>query len=437
MKLGRLGKLVLWGWFGLFFCVALAGLWVGYRWSIRALSELKAVHSEQLSNRIVFVGNDGNLWLVAPDGRHLTHLTTDGGHQFPTWSPNGKWLAFIGPDEAGRPALYVSDLAAGRSRLVFTSADSTPFYIYWSPDSLALTFLTQESSTLAMRVADVQNPDYVRVMAQGDPFYWAWSPSGDQLLMHVGGSWSVSPDAHLSLLENREGAQRVELEPAPGQFQAPLWSADGQTIYYIAAAENGAEAIYQTDVATSKQSFLVPLDGPALMVLSPTGQHVAYLQVRHPRHTPAYGAAFVVNTAGGAPQRVLDDQVAAMYWSPDGKKLALLTLVSSDEGPTARAPGLAAPLTRHLRYRWWVYEVETEQVRLLTSFVPTPDFEQTVPFFDQYHLSLTFWSPDSRYLLVARRDGDGDAGAIWVFDTTGQETPRQIGPGSFAVWSWQ
>jgi hypothetical protein len=63
---------------------------------------------------------------------------------------------------------------------------------------------------------------------------------------------------------------------------------------------------------------------------------------------------------------------------------------------------------------------------------------QTVPYFDQYHLSLTFWSPDSRYFVATTEvpDTQGEA-AVLVLDTAGQESPRQIGEGTLAIWSWK
>jgi hypothetical protein len=77
----------------------------------------------------------------------------------------------------------------------------------------------------------------------------------------------------------------------------------------------------------------------------------------------------------------------------------LLALARRDDGSTAKAGGLAAPLPQEVVFRWLVYRVDTEELETLISFTPTSDFLQTVPFFDQYHLSLTFWSPDSRYFV--------------------------------------
>lgn len=421
------------------FLMAVCAASMGAIWLIgRHVLGEQATDSELMLNRIAFVGNDGNLWLAPPDGAQLQHLTTAAqGVRFPTWSPNGRRLAFIAQDEGGNAALYVVEGSRSEPRVLFTSPDSAPFYVYWSPDSRSVTFLTQEPSSLAMRLADAANPGSARVMAEGSPFYWAWSPEGDQLFMHVGGAGAISENAHLSFLENSDDAQRVELKLAPGNFQAPVWSMNGEFVAYIAANDSGDEAIYRTDVATDRLTVLTSLDGPTFMVLSPDDQHIAYLEVRQDQQFPIVGSAYIVDTQGGNKRTVLRNAVAAMYWSPDGKKLALLTPTEGDEAPVARVPGLAAPLPQRDGFRWWVYDVETEALELLTTFVPTVEFLQTVPFFDQYHLSLTFWSPDSRYLVITEGNASSSNGTVWILDTTGHEAPRKIGDGTFAVWSWQ
>ncbi len=423
-------------------CVCLAGA-IGLWLVRRSVDGGVVTEGRPLSNRIVFVGNDGNVWLVSPDDGELQSLTSDArGYRFPTWAPDGRRLAFVGPDNEGNPALYVSENNVSENtrsapRILFNSRGSAPFYLYWSPDSRSVTFLTQESSSMAMRLADVESPGDHRIMAEGAPFYWVWSPEGDQLLMHVGGARAFSEDAHLSFLESREGADRVKLKFAPGQFQAPVWSTSGEYVLYIGSDGAGEEAIYRTDMATSRQTMVSSLNGPAFMVLSPDDGHLAYLEVQNTGRLPALGTATIVDTEGTVKRQVLNDWVAAMYWSPNGKKLALLTPVQGDEGPTARAHGLAALSAQRSGYRWWIYDVETELLELLASFAPTLEFNQTVPFFDQYHLSLTFWSPDSRYFVFTKSNVDTGLGTVWILDTTGREAPRQVGEGTFAAWSWK
>jgi Tol biopolymer transport system component len=398
---------------------------------------LKVLTEKPVYNQITFVGNDGNLWLVSPDGTGLHRITNDSkGYTFPTWAPDGRHLAFIGPDAQDNPALYVTPADEAAPTILFNKSNSSPFYLYWSPDSRTITFLTQEVSGLAMRQADVNIPDDQRLLGMGAPFYWVWSPDGDKLLMHVGGARAFSDEAHLSILENQKDTTPIQLDLAPGRFQAPVWSSDGSYFYYVATTEEGDEAIYRTNAKTLAQEVLTKLTGFSNMALSPDGQHLSYIQIER-NDRPPFGTAYIVDTTGNNHRRLTDRLVGSMYWSPDGSKLALLTISLDNEGPTAKADGLAAPLPQKAFLRWWIYYLETDELEPLISFSPTIDFLQTIPYFDQYHLSLTFWSPDSQYLVITKAETDNDEGTIWVVDTTGQEDSLQVGEGKLAVWSWR
>jgi len=404
---------------------------------VNSVTEFTAASGEQpVSNQIAIVGNDDNIWLISPDSEEMRQITTDGrGYRFPTWAPDGRYLAFVGPDEANTTTLYVTAASKNEPMPLFNEANSAPFYLYWSPDSHLITFLTQERVGLAMREADAI-AGTTRLLAEGSPFYWVWSPAGDKLLMHVGGARTLSEKAHLSILENQEDAERVELNLAPGNFQAPLWSTDGKFFYYIASDDQGRESIYRTEANTLEQNRVTNLAGFAYMVLSPTGEHIAYMQIEQSR--PPFGTAYIVDTDGQNHMRLTDDPVGSMYWSPDGTKLALLTISrQQDGGSTANNGILASPLPQEVVFRWMIYHVETDELEPLVSFDPTVDFLQLIPFFDQYHLSLTFWSPDSRYLVISKENAGETTGTIWVVDTTGEEEPRQVAEGTLAIWSWQ
>ena len=424
--------------------VAFLTVWVALAFnSIRQNLEsatwaIPLVDQEPVSNQIAFVGNDFNVWLVSPDGGNLRRLTLDGkGYRFPTWSPDGRQLAFIGHDDSSNTVLYVSPTDRGESSIVFDEPNSPPFYLYWSPDSRNLTFLTQEDSDIAMRLVDTSAADSERILGRGAPFYWAWSPGSEKLLMHVGGSRAASEAAHLSLLDNDLDAQRVELKDAPGRFQAPVWSSDGNHFFYIAENEDQGESIFKIEADTLIQDQITDLSGFAHMVLSPDDEHLAYLQYEAGTRPP-FGRAYLLGVGQNKPTRLTKLPVASMYWSPDGKKLALLSINRPNDGPTARAGVLASPLTQEFSLRWWVYNLETEALQPLISFAPTINFLQTIPYFDQYHQSLTFWSPDSRYLVITKKLEEGSSvGSVWVVDTTGKEKPHKIGDGSLAVWSWQ
>lgn len=397
----------------------------------------KLTHQPTL-NQIAFIGNDDNVWLVKPDGRGLRQLTDDShGYRFPTWSPDGRYLAFIGPNQNEATVLYASPTAASSPVILYDQADSTPFYLYWSPNSSTLTFLTQETNGLAMRQVEAEMPGSSRLLGEGNPFYWVWSPRSDKVLMHVGGSRTFSEQAHLSLLDNQAGAERVQLDFSPGRFQAPYWSSDGQYFFYIAEAESGQEGIYKTQANSLEQKLLTSLQGFVYLTLAPDGQHLAYVEVDG-NHHPPFGLAYLLDAEGKQKKQLVDNPVGSIYWSPDSSKLALLTLARRDGGSTAKVGGLAAPLPQEVFFRWLIYDVKTETVEPVASFTPTTAFLQTVPYFDQYHLSLTFWSPDSRYLVYTNEEDEAiGAGSVWVADTTRQEESRQVGEGTLAVWSWK
>lgn len=432
--------LVLVGCFGL---TALAGsVYFAFdyiRESVLAVTtEIPVSSNAPVYNQIAFIGNDFNLWLVKPDGTNQRRITTDGRtYRFPTWSPDGRYLAFLGRGDSSRTVLYLSPTDHGVPTVAYSNAASPPFYLYWSPDSKALTFLTQEVSGLALRLIEPANPERERVMGVGSPFYWAWSPHSDKLLLHVGGSRISSKEAHISLLDNEVGANRVELDLRPGRFQTPLWASDGRHFYTIALDDNVADAIYEADAETLDQRKVVDLSGFSLMVLSPSNRQIAYLQLEQ-GISPPFGLAYLVNVDGTDKKQIMNSPVASIYWSPDGKKLALLSLVRPLEGPTAKAAGLAAPLAQGVSLRWWVYNVENDELQPLFTFDPTTAFLQTIPYFDQYHLSLTFWSPDSRFLVVTKAQDDQNIlGGVYVVDTEGKAEPQKVGEGTLAVWSWQ
>jgi hypothetical protein len=247
----------------------------------------------------------------------------------------------------------------------------------------------------------------------------------------------MSDEAHLSLLDNRQGAKRVQLDLAPGRFQAPYWSADGQYFFYIAEDDQGQEAIFKTNADSLEQTRLAQLKSFAYLTLSPNGRHVAYVELDG-NGRPPFGTAHLVDTDGVQQKIVIDSPVGSLYWSPDSSKLALLTLAKREDGSTTKAGGLAAPLPQEVFFRWLVYDVTTESVDALASFVPTTAFLQTVPYFDQYHLSLTFWSPDSRYFVYTNEEDEATGeGSVWVADSTFAEESRTIGEGRLAVWSWK
>ncbi len=398
-------------------------------------SVTKAIPAPLPYNQIAFIGNDDNLWLIAPDGSKLRQLTTDSqNYRLPVWSPNNSQVAFIGTAE-NKNTVYVSPVESGAPSPLFSDANA-PLYLYWTPNSQAITFLTQTGADFALRQVDLATPTISRTLAEGTPLFWAWSPQGNKLLLHVGGA---AKKAQLSWLDNQAEAKLTAFaDLKPGNFQSPLWSTDGKSIFYVAIGGKLRGTLYKMDVATQERTIIAKIKGPTFMVLSPNGQYLAYMQFQQ-GNQPPFGTAYLVDTQGKKQTLLTKSPVASLYFSPDGTKLALLALGRGiDKGSQVKIAGLAAPLPQELTARWLVYYLKTGKLEILKSVNPTDDFSQTIPYFDQYHLSMTFWSPDSRYFLVADKDPAKDGqGFIWLTDSTLQEEPRKLAKGTMAVWSWR
>ena len=172
-------------------------------------------------------------------------------------------------------------------------------------------------------------------------------PTSEKLLMHVGGTRAASDDAHISILDNGQESKRVELDLAPGSFQAPVWSMDGSHFFYVATNDDEPSAIFKTEAQTLAQTRVTNVSGFAYMTLSADNKYIAYLQIER-GNRPPFGTGYIVDTEGGNHHKITDRPVGSMYWSPDASKLALLTFAQSDDGSYGQSGRVSlAPLPRN------------------------------------------------------------------------------------------
>ena len=143
--------------------------------------------SEMPGNRIAYIGPDGNVYTIRPDGTGSRRLTdndirvgpagnilaqgsdaTQGRvvYAWPAWSPDGTTLAVsrivVEPQSVSASVLIV-DAATGTSRKIYDNvpdagfvATRAPHYFYWSPDGKHLSFLASTVGALEVVVANVE-----------------------------------------------------------------------------------------------------------------------------------------------------------------------------------------------------------------------------------------------------------------------------------------
>lgn len=447
---GALGCLLL------FLCLGVAAL------AAFAYSSSTLALADQTIDRIAYVDNDMNIQVVDAKGEHRVSLTNDAAadnlYMYPTFSLDSQHVGFVsahGTRDHHEGSLHVALVTGGDVRTVYKSDSEFPFYIYWSPNNQQIGFLAQSANEMSLLLGQIDGRDQPRKVGTGAPMYWAWSPDGHTILLHVGQSSQGSQDAQLSLIQ--DGQQPQKISDSPAAFQAPQFSPDGKAILYASTRDANQDALYLASAQGGSPNAIVTYTGAIAFSWSPDGAKIASLVTPENADLPVQGPIFVSDASGQNRKAVTTEDAIAFYWSPDSKQIAYLTLVEPGQnsssaadylrvalqrvtraGRTARSGGLSAPLpqTADIQMRWRIMNLADGSVRTLATFSPTDHFISLLPFFDQYARSATFWSPDSQHLVYTQQEGQ-DGGSIWVVDTAQGSTPRKIGDGTLAVWSWK
>jgi len=398
-------------------------------------------------DRITYVGPNGDLFTVNPDGSGQLKLT--GGAQvkagpagafmaqslgvndfyaWPTWSPDGSKVAASRVQVSGGQAevsVEILDAATGRSTTAYQNevpslvADGAPHYLYWSPDSKWLAFLAATQSGLTLFVADIDTLAEPVAVESGAPLYFQWSGDSKSIMIHVG--------EELKRVGQPFGPTSETLVAATQGFRVPALSPDGKTLAYVGAGESG-ESLLLAQAQTPEQGRRA-LDIGVLSAFawSPDGRQLAVADQEDTR-APFFRRLRVFTAKGERPKVVAEGQIMAFYWAPREDKIAWVSLDADER-----------------QFVWWAAQVPEGEPRQLFRFQPSGDVMIMLSFFDQYAYSHSPWSPDGSRLVVAgvrglplgRRNGQSPTGdQIFILDADGVAAPRELAPGTLAFWSW-
>jgi Tol biopolymer transport system component len=245
--------------------------------------------------RIAFQTRSGpGLTVVNADGSGRQKLTTGGS---PAWSPDGRRIAFVRADNKHQVGVYVMNADGAEQRRLARYGTSPQ----WSPDGLTIAFVRR--ATL-----DGFNYDIYAVDAEGGPARSltrtpayetdpAWSPDGRSIAFVRGSDiW----------LMNADGSGQHRLTSGAAHDRAPSWSPDGRTIAFDRRESRSGDF---GDTTSIHEIYVMNADG--------SGQ----------RRLARIGAAGPQAATRGTPP----------LWSPDGTKIAF-------SKPVGNGPGF--PFTR-------------------------------------------------------------------------------------------
>lgn len=421
---------------------AAVGIW-GVWWSAhRASLSSSLAPGSASSGRIAYVGTDGNIYTVVPDGTRLEAVTRNqpaGTDRYNAlaWSSDGR-LAFASSTDEGSTLFTAQSDGTERTRVFSGGPDAAPFYLYWSPNGQQLAFLTpSQSDQLTLWIANGHASDSAQTIAQGSPSYFSWASNSQSLLMHIGRPQGAPNDTHMAIFDPGQ-SMLVELPDTPGGFQAPAWSPNSRQFLF---ARQGSQRTSELVLAEGDDRRVLASSRTGMaFAWSPAGDRIAFA-TPDPVEALLYGSVVVIDLEGKERRVVAQGQIMAFFWSPDGKRLAVLNFdpgSQEQQGHTIPVRAGVAPRLQSadMGLAWSVVNLADGTSIDFASFQPTEPFLLLVPYFDQYAQSLSLWSPDGRYLVYADVD-DRSQASIRVLDTLEPLQPaRRLAEGTFAAWSW-
>jgi TolB protein len=152
--------------------------------------------------------------IMNPDGSGQHRLPHTDGGEYPSWSPDGKRVAF-NSNLTGDHVMYI--VQADGSKVVDLSRVGEGWQVDWSPDSRSIVFTSHRDHADNYTDVYVMRPDgsAVRRLTHSVGYTPAWSPDGDHIVFSAPGLSIMDPDgSHVRALPT----------PGVGETALPDWT---------------------------------------------------------------------------------------------------------------------------------------------------------------------------------------------------------------------
>jgi TolB protein len=262
------------------------------------------------STRIAYVEKQGNrfeLQIADADGVGAqTALTSTEPIMSPSWSPDGKRLAYVS-FQSKKPVVYVHSLVSGQREVAanYRGSNSAPA---WSADGKQLAVVLSKDGGSQIYLVGVDGSNPRRITDPGaintEPFFTA-----DGQSIYFTSDRGGSPQIYRMSVTG--GA--VERITFDGSYNvSPRISSDGKTLVYI-ARDNGRFHVHALDLATKQVQVLTDGQYDESPSLAPNGKMILYATQVNNR-----GSLAAVSSDGSVKQRlsVQAADVREPAWGP-------------------------------------------------------------------------------------------------------------------------
>ncbi len=195
-------------------------------------------------------GARGDIFTVPEEHGNTRNLTqtSQAREQYPSWSPDGKWIAYT-TDKTGESEIAIRPSEGGGKELILTDTKSGYYYSpVWAPNSDKLAFSDNSHILWYLDLKD-KKPVKVDQDMYTEIHDYSWSPDGLWIAYSKTGDNNFNDIYLYSVKDNKVS----RISTGMNSDTEPVFGSEGKYLYFISARhENSALSESEFNIATLK-----------------------------------------------------------------------------------------------------------------------------------------------------------------------------------------